>query len=89
MKKSSIRHKRIGNLIWCWRCHQYKSVENFHKDKGSLDGHAHECKSCRQGTYKDYQAHYYLAHRDILLPMHRISAIQSKLRRKNANLLKT
>ena len=35
----------------CPSCRHIKSLEDFHRNKSSSDGHAHECKACRNRGY--------------------------------------
>jgi len=88
MKKGTKVHRKIGTLKWCWACKNYKEASEFHKDRCNSDGLHSTCKVCqaRTRTYSEackiYQHQYYLTHRETLLPKHRITATQSRLRKK-------
>ena len=76
--RGSVSHPRLGDLKWCFRCQQYKDINEFHRNKHRYDGKAQVCKVCRTSYERDYQRQYYLDHRDKLLPQHRISARESR-----------
>lgn len=41
-----IPHDEFGRKC-CSRCHEYRTLDNFHKTKGRADGYADRCKLCR------------------------------------------
>lgn len=80
-----IKMRRISpnGEVWCPGCKQYKSPDNFWRDHYHQGcGFSGYCKSCTCKRSRDYQRQYYLRHRDILLPRHRKSALESSKRRR-------
>lgn len=77
-----MKTRMKDGLLHCARCDKYKLPQEFHKDKTKKDGRATYCRSCRGDYQRDYQKHYYLTHRDTLLPKHRL---WGKTRRLNEN----
>lgn len=37
----------------CFRCKEYKDINEFHHDRRSKDGHTGECKTCRSAVSKE------------------------------------
>lgn len=88
MVQKSIRKRapcqprlKVG-LLHCWRCKEYKPPTEFYKDKCQKCGRSGICRTCSKDYQQAYQRRYYLEHRDILLPRHRLSVIRSNERKK-------
>lgn len=76
-KKGHKKHPRIGKLIWCFCCSQYKDINEFYRSRTRSGSYDNICKSCKGGYQREHQRKYYLEHREELLPQHRISARKS------------
>jgi hypothetical protein len=51
-KKASVE-KILVSEKECFRCHNIKKIDEFHKDRCSIDGHSVYCKQCKSDTDKE------------------------------------
>jgi len=78
--KDSKSHPKFDNQKWCYKCQQYKHVDEFYSYKLRYDGLTTRCKSCHNDPL--YQKQYYQKNKERLLPLHRESATRSYYSRK-------
>lgn len=82
-----VRIKRMmprlrDGLLSCRLCEKYKLPSEFHRNRARPNGRQSYCRVCIGAYQRDYQKQYYLAHREQLLPKHRISSELSRGRKR-------
>lgn len=55
-RKRILEKEKIGREIKvCYKCKREKNIEEFRKDKYTVDGYTYDCKQCNRESVKEYR----------------------------------